>query len=103
MNLLNSSLTCKERRHPLQFGSMDLEERIRQAARAAIIEVGIDGVEYDTLYRHPDSDRVEVHFREGTRYFGVQILLGAHPEHSANTSVEVLTDQISTALRNRAS
>jgi hypothetical protein len=80
---------------------MDLDQRIAEAARSAITELGLSNVEYDAQYHHQDSERVEVHFREGTSYFGTQILIGGHPENPAKTDVETLTDQIVTKLRER--
>lgn len=78
---------------------MDLDERIAEAARLAIARLELEGVEYDGRYFHQDSDRVTVHFSEGTNYFGVTIILGNHPVLFAQTSVEALTDQIVTELR----
>ncbi len=80
---------------------MSLDDRIREAANLAISQMGLEGVQYDVLYRHQDTERVEVHFRQGSNYFGIQILTGGHPDHPAETSVKVLTEQIITELRKR--
>jgi hypothetical protein len=80
---------------------MELDERFEQAAAAAIARLGLVGVEYDSLYRHPDSERVDVHLEEGTDHFGVQILLGGHPQSAADTSIDAITDQIATELNKR--
>ena len=81
---------------------MDLDKRIVEAAKNAITRLGLADVEYDGQFIHNDSDRVTVHFRNGTSYFSVEIILGDHPILFAQTSVEVLTDQIADALRKRA-
>jgi hypothetical protein len=80
---------------------MDLYERMAEAASEAITKLELKNVEYESQYHHPDSERIEVHFRERTSYFGVQILLGGHSEHLAQTNVEVLTDQIVAKLSER--
>lgn len=76
-----------------------LEDRVEEAAKIAA--TGFEGIEYDGLYRHLDTERVDIHFRQGSHYFGVQILTGGHPEYPARTNVEVLTDQITRELLKR--
>ena len=80
---------------------MDLDKRIVEAAKDAIGRLELNDVDYDGQFIHNDSDRVTVHFREGTKYFSVTIILGNHPTLFAQTSVEALTDQITDELRKR--
>ena len=78
---------------------MDLNGRIRQAAVEAIEALGLEGVAFYGLYIEQELGWAHVHFRTlAGEYFSVKILLGGYPEQPANTTVEVLWEQIVTAL-----
>ena len=81
--------------------SMDLNERIKQAARQAVIESGIQRTTYDGHNWSQDSARVRVHYKGPDKYFGVDILCGGHPNFPSNTSLDVLTKQITQELLKR--
>jgi hypothetical protein len=84
---------------------MDLDQRIEPAARRAIQILGLDDTSYDGQYIHQDSERVSVHFLEGTERFTIVILQGGHPSRELvpKTTVEVLADQIAIKLGERQS
>lgn len=78
--------------------SMDLDELTKQAARQAIIESGSQGTTYDGQYRFPDSEKVRVHYKGSDKPVSVDIFYGGHPDFPSDTSLDVLTKQLTQEL-----
>lgn len=77
---------------------VDLDERIKEAARQAIVGSGSREITYTDQYHFPDSERVRIHFKGIGKRFGVDILVGGHPDFPSDTSLNVLTKQITQEL-----
>jgi hypothetical protein len=78
--------------------SMNLDEQIKQAAKQAVIESNIQDTAYDGQYMFQDSERVRVHYKGPNRRFSVDIFYGGHPNFPADTSLDVLTKQLTQEL-----